>query len=305
MPTSVSTRSSGSLNPTRQQLDELDALLKRMLELPVNPVEESDPAETEIEESLEEPPPPLPVARPQAVRPATPPVSYMVVETASPRPLPPASGFEPRPTALTPRLVPVTPTEEEDAAEMPEPPALDIPEPAAQEPDDAEVWVPLRSTWQPSPQTWPPLADSWHQAHGVAALPDPQPEPELREFVPPQPTIAPISLPIEPVQRKTPIEEPPIPEPPVPVNTAPPPSVPAPAAPRLSLTVEDAPVSESRALLPLVWFNQGFDSCMAPLGGVGRWLCSSRGRQTLGLVGLACLVAAAAIVLCTGTAWSQ
>ncbi len=45
-------------------------------------------------------------------RPAAPPVSYMVVETASPRPLPPASGFEPRPSVLTPRLVPVTPAAE-------------------------------------------------------------------------------------------------------------------------------------------------------------------------------------------------
>ena len=40
MSTSLSPRSSASVHPTRQQLDELDALLQRMLELPVNGVPE-------------------------------------------------------------------------------------------------------------------------------------------------------------------------------------------------------------------------------------------------------------------------
>ena len=63
MPTSISTRTPESLNPTRQQLDELDALLKRMLELPVNQVDEKDETETEMEEAADEPPlPPWKVA---------------------------------------------------------------------------------------------------------------------------------------------------------------------------------------------------------------------------------------------------
>src|SRR6185437_3747726 len=101
MTTSVSTRSPGTLNPTRQQLDELDALLQRMLELPVNKLEETEPEA--VEESLDEPPLPAvhedegladadwspsqpledadPPALPMGTRPATPPVSYMVIET--------------------------------------------------------------------------------------------------------------------------------------------------------------------------------------------------------------------------------
>ena len=40
MSMSVSRRSSATGHPTRQQLDELDALLKRMLDLPVNRLED-------------------------------------------------------------------------------------------------------------------------------------------------------------------------------------------------------------------------------------------------------------------------
>jgi hypothetical protein len=75
-----SSRSAEPVPPTRQQLDELDALLKRMLDLPVN--------------QLEEPPPPEPEApTPEATAPprtAGPPVSYVVVETAQPSEPPPA-----------------------------------------------------------------------------------------------------------------------------------------------------------------------------------------------------------------------
>ncbi|MGH7225683.1 MAG: hypothetical protein ACRELF_20895, partial [Gemmataceae bacterium] len=66
----------------------------------------------------------------------------------------------------------------------------------------------------------------------------------------------------------------------------------------------DAPVAVSWPMLPLVWFNQGFDACLAPLGAPGRWLCGSRGRQTLGLVGLTCLAAAVAIAVSAGMGWT-
>jgi hypothetical protein len=44
MSTPASPRASGSTSATRQQLDELDALLQRMLALPVAPVDEADQA---------------------------------------------------------------------------------------------------------------------------------------------------------------------------------------------------------------------------------------------------------------------
>src|SRR5579871_5284982 len=203
MPTTVSSRSPGTMNPTRQQLDELDALLQRMLELPVAKVESPESADTE-----ETPP----VAEPVRSRPS--PVSYMVIETASPRPLPLASGFTPQPSPLTPRLVPVKPMPEPEP-QVPEPEAVaPVGEPEEVPPTptlphkggggnhstvptngeagllspsplvgeggggggEDEAWVPLRSTWQPSAQTWPPLADSWQQAQSV---PQPQPQPEI------------------------------------------------------------------------------------------------------------------------------
>ncbi|HEY7153597.1 MAG TPA: hypothetical protein VH575_06540 [Gemmataceae bacterium] len=267
MPTSISTRTPGSLNPTRQQLDELDALLQRMLELPVNQTEEKN--EAEAEEADEMPPPP--VVRPTATKPPP----YTVVETASPRPLPAASGFAPRPSPET------------VAEERPQPPIADADTPAS----EAEMWVPLRSTWQPSAQTWQPLAESWRQANDPAAPPvvvsSPIPIPQIDP--PPEIAPSPAPAPVESVQDIAPAAE-----------SAP--VADAPVEPRLSLTAEDAPV-EPRLLLPLLWFNQGFDACMAPLGVAGQWLCSPSGRQTLGLAGLACLAAAVVVAVSAGMSW--
>jgi hypothetical protein len=315
MTTTVSPRPAGTLNPTRQQLDELDALLQRMLDLPVHPLDK--PEQTKVEEPAEEPPPPphavvhverpAPVVRSSAQQPAdagrspgrmavrlpTPPISYTVVETASPRPLPPASGFEPRPSMLTPRLVPVTP------------PSQTPPAPPAAEAGQGETWVPLRSTWQPSASTWPPLAESWHQANSGATPPStPRPIVELHPSPMPQP--AAMDLPLSPM---------------VPVAGAPGLSVATPNAvaanvsvpeeekkapvvePQQGLSIEEAPVTVSWPLLPLVWFNQGFDACLAPLGAPGRWL-SGNGRTVLGFIGLACLAAAVAIAVNAGMGWS-
>jgi hypothetical protein len=303
MATSVSTRTSGTLNTARQQLDELDALLKRMLELPVNQLSDSDEAEDN-----DEPPPVAAPAESELRResveptPASPPVSYMVVETASPRPLPPASGFEPRPSGLAPRLVPVTPPHEEAIEEAPVP----VPEPEAA--SSPEVWVPLRSTWQPSAQTWQPLAESWRQANGAtpapATIPTPIPSPRLEV---PMPTEIPLSSPqMQPAASAAMPTEIPVPAAaPSPAPASEPVVAPSPSAePRLSLTAEDAPVSVPRPLLPLLWFNQGFDGCMTPLGALGRWVCSDGGRQLLGTIGLLCLAAAAAVLVGAGMGWS-
>ena len=280
------------LSTARQQLDELDALLKRMLELPVNQLNETDESE-EIDE-----PPPAPAVRDEEPQPASPPVSYMVVETASPRPIPPASGFEPRQPLRAPRLVPVTPRQQ-PVAGQPAPAPMPEPVPAvapALEPEastETEQWVPLRSTWQPSAQTWQPLAESWRQAHAgmpsAATMPTPIPEPPVENTPPIE-----IRLPIAPA----PVQ----PVPPPARMIAPP--VETPAEPRLRLTAEDAPPSVPRPLLPLLWFNQGFDACLAPLGAPGRWLCGPSGRQLMGAIGLLSLGAATAILVAAGMGWS-
>jgi hypothetical protein len=299
MATSVTTRAAGTLNPTRQQLDELDALLQRMLELPVHPLEK--PEQAKAEEPAEEPPPPprktesakrkaekeaaaLPQNTYRLPPTATASISYTVVETASPRPLPLASGFEPRPSLLKPRLVPVSPP-------PPEPPA--VPPPVA-EAGEGEAWVPLRSTWQPSASTWPPLAASWHQAQSGATPPAvPAPIVELHPSPAPQPVAA--ELPSSPIAPAAAVPELPAP---VEENDAPA------AEARLSLPAEDGSVAVSWPMLPLVWFNQGFDACLASLGAPGRWLCG-RGRAVLGFLGLVCLAAAVAIAVNTGMGWSR
>ncbi|MHB1422369.1 MAG: hypothetical protein ACYC3I_04065 [Gemmataceae bacterium] len=299
MTTSVSTRAAGTLNPTRQQLDELDALLQRMLELPVNKLDEEEQAETE--EAADEPVPPLePTPAPAIVAvkempPAAAPVSYMVVETASPRPLPPASGFEPRPSMLKPQLVPVTPakTVEEKLQAIDTAPSNDTPIPTSSSPavppSDGEAWVPLRSTWKPSPQTWPPLADSWHQAKvGSPTLDMPQALPSNPFDLTPAPAPVPLSSLPDPQPSEETEEQ----------------VMPLPAVePRLSLSAEDAPRAVPWTLQPLLWFNRGFDACMAPLGAPGRWL-RGPGRQALGFIGLACLTAAVIIAATAGLGWS-
>lgn len=322
MPTTVSTGAAGTLNPTRQQLDELEALLKRMLELPVNKADDMD--ETEDEDSPDEAPAaPTPVSIRTEEAPATemrPAVSYMVVETASPRPLPPASGFEPRPTGLMPRLMPLTPPEPPE--EEPAPPATEeatAEEPVAQAPAEAapeggaEVWVPLRSTWKPSAQTWQPLAESWQQANAAPA-PAPLPVPGLRLDSPSPSEIVPPSLPEEVAQalRSLPsmIGEMPAPPASMTGETPAPPTpttgetVAPPAEPRLRLSADDAPTPVPRVLLPLVWFNQGFDACLTPLGATGRRLSGPGGRRFLGIVGLLSLAAAVAVVASAGMGWT-
>lgn len=309
MTTTVSPRSTGTLNPTRQQLDELDALLQRMLDLPVSKTADMEPTETE---NLM-PEPELPVMESMPVEAAATPVSYMVVETASPRPLPVASGFEPQPSALTPRLVPVTPMPEE----MPVSPRADAIPLVAEHPRNADatplaegaeptpsaeeqLWVPLRSTWQPSPQTWAPLADSWHQANGSTPEPSINPPAPQLEMPMPTPTPFPDVTKPEPAEMK---EEVALPD----AAVIPTPSAASASAssevkatePRLSLSAADAPAA-SGLLLPLVWFNQGFDACLSPLGAPGRWLSSPGGRQLLGFVGLTCLAAATAMAILAG-----
>jgi len=291
MTTSVSPRAGGRLNPTRQQLDELDALLQRMLELPVHPLEKMESTKSEdLSEasSTGSPQPPLSSqqkdeAAPLPPRPSRPLLSYTVVETASPRPLPPASGFEPQPLSRKPRLVPVTPPPETPSA---------TPEASS---NGDEAWVPLRSTWQPSGSTWPPLAESWHQPPNVTPLPA-----TSRSIAEPQ------SEPPTPISGKPAaiVEAPPLPADSDSESKMPNAEGQTPAEPLGNLSAQDVPLTVPWPLLPLVWFNQGFDACLVPLGAAGRWLCG-RGRVVLGFLGLTCLAAAIAIAVNSGMGWSR
>jgi hypothetical protein len=278
MSTSRSPRSPGPVHPTRQQLDELDALLQRMLDLPVNqledlpppPAEESaptvsepptTPAETEGEEQKTEAIPatlpPLPAGR-------VPPVSYTVVETTEGQASP--------------------------AAEAAAPPAL----PDAAKGEDPGDWVPLKSSWRPSAQTWGPLAEKWQQAlEAGEASPAPPP-----------------TVPAE--EAKTPQTPPPAPaaeNPPVAdaagVQVGPASRGGQDSAARLAAPTSPRPSRKNWVLRPLAAFNKGFYACLSPLGAPGRWLTEPAGRTLLGLVGLLCLGAAAVLFVVGGTAWTR
>src|SRR5713226_5364032 len=76
--------STPTANPTRQQLDELDALLQRMLSLPLN----------QLDADVSNPPPP-------PVRPA-PPVGYSTTPASMPPPPRPLAPPPPRPVVVAP-----------------------------------------------------------------------------------------------------------------------------------------------------------------------------------------------------------
>ena len=84
----MATASTSANDLTRQQLDELDSLLQRMLSLPINPAE---PA-----------PPPIPVATLAAFAPPLPPPPISQPLAYSPPPAPPARRAEPSPRLFTP-----------------------------------------------------------------------------------------------------------------------------------------------------------------------------------------------------------
>lgn len=285
--------------PTRQQLDELDALLQRMLDLPVN---QGSEAEAPAPEPL-----PLP-RRPEPDEPLVFPPVYTRVEHSAPSYRAPAD----QPSAgLGPRLVqreaapepapfeepvpggrhdleedtPVDPTEELARLRARLEAAALSPASPTDEPEQ-DGWVPLRSSWQPSAQTWKPLAERWGQAQ---VSPEPGPAPVPR-----------IAPPVFPPQRSGPAG------PTVTTHTQPDPVPPPPqAAPEPPPPAE--PVSESAPrpwpLLPLLWFNTAFDLALVPLGPLGRWLRGSSGRAFLATIGFLCLVAAAILLLAYRAGW--
>jgi hypothetical protein len=285
MTTSRSPRSSGPVHPTRQQLDELDALLQRMLDLPVNHLEDAQPPPAEepaapepaskgAEEPVEKPAepdakPPLLAVFPASLVDRGPPVAYTVVETTDPRP--------------------------ESARE----PAA-APEAKGEGPGD---WIPLKSSWRPSAQTWGPLAEKWQQAQG-ALEPAPAPPEEAKTIEPVAPEPAPaVSAPpsTEPVaERPAPAPEVPPPAAPTPAPAADHPPVPkkpaAPPAPR----PEPRPPKKGWGHRSLVGFNKVFYACLWLLGPAGSWLAAPAGRTLLGVVGLMCLGAAAVLFFLDG-----
>jgi hypothetical protein len=279
MSTSLSPRST-AVHPTRQQLDELDALLQRMLDLPVNQVEEPEGPD----EAVPEPPVSykIPIAEPS---PRLEPRIVLPKESVQSPPLPAAPP--PAPAVLRPAPAQM---------QMPAPPEFREPGP-----DD---WVRLASTWQPSAQTWQPLAQSWQQA----ARPAERPVVPPAAAVPPPAPVAP-----PPPARAMEPEEPP------PHHFAPVPTTPAAealaedlfvplSAPRTevkSTPQSPAPAGSGYAVWqwPLLPVNAAFDLLTLPLGPLGAGLRTRAGRYLLAALGIGCLAAAAALVAADEFGW--
>jgi len=190
----------------------------------------------------------------------------------------------------------------------------------------------MRSSWKPSAQTWPPLAETWQQAqqtpdtvrirHDERAAPlgeetpvedtepfrmpnaerglreeetpsafGPQEEPELREHFdnpvgrgPWSRDREPAPEPTDPVSPETSLRYVPRdPEPSLPQDNEPP--LPA-------------------VLVPVAWFNQGFDAVLSLAGPLGRGMCSRIGRNILGALGILCLLGAFGLVVAHWLGWT-
>ncbi len=271
MSISLSQRSAATpASPTRQQLDELDALLQRMLDLPVNKLE-------------------IPDTEP-ASRSVTPPVSYtapdVTEDEGADEVAPPKIDFQALKQRLAAQMDLVNNLEAHAAAAPPAPESA----PATAPGDDN--WVPLSSTWQPSSLTWKPLAQSWQQQPAV--------ESALAPFVEPPPILAkqPNELPVWEPTATAALDATPTMAAADQIMESP--SRPLPASLHLS---EEEPIT--RWATPLVWFNLGFDWCLRPLGPVGRLLQTRTGRLALAVVGLGCLIAAGAVVFIDWIGWTS
>jgi hypothetical protein len=301
MSTSLSGRSSvATTNPSRQQLDELDALLQRMLDLPVHQAGDGLAAEESSEAMARSGDATTGEDRatpgdPAGEEPFTPdglgdlPASFYTVTEVVSAPLSMTSSYRKsggegaKQKVDSSRDVPLGHEEHREldvtfaAGSSPAPT-----EAAREETDKDEAWVPFRSSWQPSPQTWLPLAESWQQGRTVRETrADPNPtakadseQPRAVELTSPAPTVKPAAEPV----------------------------VPSPAAKESGASAKAAPSPScgenverlSWKFWPLLLVNGLFDVLTLPLGPLGSALRSRWGRAFLGAVGMLCLAAAGA-----------
>jgi hypothetical protein len=242
----------------RQRLDELDALLQRMLTLPVNQLPEA-------EEGRQTETSPGPAAKdrhkfatPPAERPGS-----LPVPAAESKPVPPSRGEKSR--EPTTRSEPAASLRGPLVVFQPvsSPAAMVIEEPAAptdeQSAELAAAAVPDYSPPPPEPVNgWGPAAKS--------ETTSPMPSPALEAGA----------------------------------------ALPEPCSPFLER--HKARIRRRRRsapwLGPLGWINQLFDRSAVAVGGPGLWLVRHEGRKVLGLLGLAMLVAAAAVLLGDWLGWT-
>jgi hypothetical protein len=307
--------SSADGRPTRQRLDDLEALLQRMLDLPVNKIEDGAPSaapEAETKPARNEP------AVRTLIRPSVP--SYAPAEESSlplaapppqvdpvpteeegvnVKPNAPADGKPNLPTLSLPDLV----SAENKAPVAPSLPPQEAPPAPAGQTNASEEWVPFSSNWRPSSQTWAPLRESWQKARApeAPATPQPGPVPETNPAVGPPGAPPTKSVPREPGVGATStrlvlpatLQESVVTEPE---------EAPEDALPLLTPSVDRPPLAWWA--WPFAGINTAFDLAVTPLGPPGRWLRGKRGKDFLGTVGILALAVAAGLVVADWYGWT-
>jgi hypothetical protein len=287
MATSVSRRSPSAVHPTRQQLDDLDALLKRMLDLPVNRLEDESedeeaaaPAAWHGQETMPQQADRSPPAAP--VPAAAPSFQYNTPHTDE--------------ADLKPRVIIVAPNAPENETNSAAEAAAQSPPQTAAERQTGgrpEDWVPLTSSWRPSSRTWKPLTEAWQQAQGIDKETGRQGDKETRRQG--EEEISGENGPVSEPGSVGELENHSVPlvslSPLLPVS--------------LSLCPATPPEWTPWRLWPLVGFNAAFDLCLRPWGPIGRWLRGPTGRALLGILGLLCLTAAAALAAADWIGWTS
>jgi hypothetical protein len=252
------------LQSTRQMLDELDALMDRMLAIPVNDVDDSAPA--------------VPAA-PAVVRMPTVSATLTVLE----EPLEDEeTPTEPAPPEASVREASVREASVREASVR----EASVREASVREASVREASVPLRQSF-PSYATEP--APGPEDQGPLPALIEPPPFRPASAVSRSEPAPLSVNVIPPPIRSITALTN--LPSPP----TSPAPPLELVRLPRRSLA--------GRCLLPLVWLNHGFDQSTRLLGGPGRWLRGSAGRQLLGLTGLGLLAAAGAWLIKDWLGW--
>lgn len=276
----MSVPTSGAIHNTRQQLDELDSLLQKMLDLPVSNLPE--PGSNAVS-----PPAPPPTIAPPSLN-----QSETRYEPSSPpRPsfIPPPNFSSPPPPAPAPEPAADTAWRIELPGDPPPPPP-----PSVFHAWNDPQWVPGQVT----PQT-PPVP--------VTPQNPPVPVTPPVSYQPPPPTPDPVPVPSpsgsltveQPSHPSTPVEVAPLPEP----NRTPEPVAPLPIT-RVAEAIPAPPALDlgedvSSEPAPLEWWALpflGLDICLSfvlrRLGPPGRFLVSSTGRNLLGYTGVLMFLAA-------------
>jgi hypothetical protein len=308
MSTSLSRRSPSSVHPTRQQLEDLDALLKRMLDLPVNRLEdESDDADGAPLSAAEEARPTMASSAPAPMRGPHRPAFARPPETEAAAP-PSVHYNTPHENEadLKPRVIIVASNSPENETDSAAEAAAHPPQETAEErptgghPDD---WVPLTSSWRPSSRTWKPLTEAWQQAQGIDKETGRQGDKETgrqgdKETWGEKGQVSASAPAVELENRSAPFV------PLSPINIVPLASGDSRPTPRATPPAPP-PVWTPWYLWPFVGFNAAFDACLAPWGPVGGWLRGPTGRALLGILGLLCLTAAAALAAADWIGWTS